>query len=114
MSERIGNHPMRLVLALGEDAGMTRSNLYLVERYWPGVTAEVAVDAAATLDAATALADDANRRVRHLRSGLVPADEVVWSMLEADSEAAVIAVTTLARYPVDRISQTIVVGGSRR
>jgi hypothetical protein len=44
----------------------------------------------------------------------VPADEVVWSMLEADSEDSVIAVTTEARYPVDRISATIVVGGKRR
>lgn len=89
------------------------TTLYLLECFWPGVTPDSASQAAASLDAAAA-GDPALRCVRHLRSGLVPADEILWSMVEADSEAAVIAVTTKARYPVDRISRTIVVGGSRR
>lgn len=88
------------------------TTLYLLERFWPGVTTDSAVRATAGLAAAAAAS--ASRGVRHLRSGLVPADEVVWSMLEADSEDSVIAVTTEARYPVDRISATIVVGGKRR
>lgn len=93
---------------------MRRTTLYLIERFWPGVTADGANAAAASLDAAVAASGSTARRVRHLRSGLVPADEVVWSVVEADSEAAVIAVTTRACYPVDRISETIVVGGKRR
>ena len=95
-------------------AARAPTTLYLIERFWPGVTPDGAVDAAASLDAAVAASGSASSRVRHLRSGLVPADEVVWSVVEADSEAAVIAVTTQARYPVDRISETIVVGGKRR
>jgi hypothetical protein len=35
-------------------------------------------------------------------------------MVEAGSADAVIAVTMRASYPVDRISETIVVGGKRR
>jgi hypothetical protein len=110
---------MRRVGPASDDAAMSTvtrpsrpTNLFLLERFWPGVTTDSAVDAAASLAAAAAASSPG--RVRHLRSGIVPADEVVWSMVEADSEAAVIAVTTLARYPVDRISATIVVGGKRR
>jgi hypothetical protein len=44
----------------------------------------------------------------------VPADELVWTVVEAGSRDAVIAVTSIADYPVDRISETIVVGGKPR
>jgi hypothetical protein len=86
-------------------------HLFLIERYWPGVTASRAAIAAGRLDAEAAATTGP---VRHLRTGLVPDDELVWSMVEAESRDAVIAVTARASYPVDRISETIVVGGRRR
>jgi hypothetical protein len=91
----------------------TARHLYLVESFWPGVTTAGAHAAARRLrEAATRSRRAAS--VRHLRSGLIPDDEVVWSMVEAGSADAVIAVTMRASYPVDRISETIVVGGKRR
>lgn len=86
---------------------------FLIERFWPGVTPAGARAAARRLDAAAA-GSGSGDRVRHVRTGLLPNDEVVWSMVEARSAEAVIAVTTLASHPVDRISETIVVGGRRR
>lgn len=91
----------------------TPKHLYLVESFWPGVTTAGAHAAARRLrSAATRSGRPAS--VRHLRSGLLPDDEVVWSMVEAGSAEAVMAVTMRASYPVDRISETIVVGGKRR
>ncbi len=88
--------------------------LFLVERFWPGVTPAGAHAAAGRLaDAAATYATGATR-VRHVRTGLVPADELVWTVVEAGSRDAVIAVTSIADYPVDRISETIVVGGKPR
>ncbi|MDQ2673594.1 MAG: hypothetical protein M3Y40_02970 [Chloroflexota bacterium] len=89
----------------------TPKQLYLVESFWPGVTTAGAHAAARRLQEA-AIGHAA--AVRHLRSGLIPDDEVVWSVVEAGSRDAVIAVTIRARYPVDRISETIVVGGKRQ
>lgn len=92
----------------------TSKTLYLVERFWPGVTAARAEAAARRLHAAANRSGRGSSAVRHVRSGLLPDDEVVWSIVEAGSGDAVIAVTTRARHPVDRISETIVVGGKRR
>lgn len=89
-------------------------HLYLVESFWPGVTTAGAHAAACRLRAAATRSGRGAASVRHLRSGLLPRDEVVWSMVEAGSGEAVIAVTLRARYPVDRISETIVVGGKLR
>ena len=91
----------------------TPKHLYLVESFWPGVTTAGAHAAARRLCRAATRSGRA-ASVRHLRSGLLPDDEVVWSMVEAGSADAVIAVTMRARYPVARISETIVVGGRRR
>ncbi len=91
----------------------TPKRLYLVESFWPGVTTAGAHAAARRLRSAATRSGQA-APVRHLGSGLIPDDEVVWSMVEAGSPDAVIAVTMRAGYPVDRISETIVVGGTRR
>lgn len=92
----------------------TPKHLYLVESFWPGVTTDGAHAAARRLHAAAGRSGGGPASVRHLRSGLLPHDEVVWSMVEAGSGDAVIAVARRARYPVDRISETIVVGRNRR
>jgi len=89
-------------------------SLYLVERFWPGVTAAEARAAVRRLDAAAGRSGGGASSVRHLRSGLIPRDELVWSMVEAASGEAVIAVASAARHPIDRISETIVVGGKGR
>jgi hypothetical protein len=91
----------------------TATHLYLVESFWPGVTAAGARAATRRLRAAATRSGQGSNAVRHLRSGLLPDDEVVWSMVAAGSCDAVISVTTRAGYPVDRISETIVIGGTR-
>lgn len=106
---------MRPMPRPGDDRHMNAPrHLYLVERFWPGVTAVRARAAVRRLDDAASRSGCGSSSVRHLRSGLIPRDEVVWSMIEAASDDAVIAVTTQARHPIDRISETIVVGGKRR
>ena len=88
-----------------------QTHLFLVERFWPGVDRRRAGSAVARLERA---ARHGEGRVRHLRSGYIPADEMVWSVLEADSADAVVAVANRAGYCVDRISETISVGEGRR
>lgn len=90
----------------------TRS--FIVERFWPGVTQRRADAAIARLGRTASRIGTPSGPVRHLQSALLPADEVVVSMVEAGSMEAVIAVTEQARYPADRISESITVGGRRR
>jgi hypothetical protein len=91
----------------------TPKHLFLLERFWPGVTTAGAQAAARRLHAASSRSGRGSSAVRHLRSGLLPHDEVMWSMVEARSGDAIIAVTTQARHPVDRISESIVVGAKQ-
>ena len=104
---------MRDALDPDEDHRMA-THLFLIERFWPGVTPARANAATARLGRVAKCLDADGIGVRHLRSALLPADEVVWTVVEAGSRAAVIAVTERASYPVDRISETIPVGGRRR
>jgi Protein of unknown function (DUF4242) len=82
---------------------------YLVERYWPGVTSELLLEAL-----------DRDRRVMaEMRAGgmfvravsciLIPGEEVVFSIYEGPSAAAVRRLNERARIPVSRIVEAIAV-----
>lgn len=90
------------------------TSVYLVERFWPGVTPALADAATVRLERAASRLNDQGAVVRHLRSALLPADEVVMSLVEAGSLAIVVAVNERADYPADRISRSIPVGQPRQ
>jgi hypothetical protein len=80
---------------------------FLVERYWPGIDLVRLQAALPRLEAAVrAMAGD-GIAVGHLGSILMPADEVVFTLIAAGSEADVRELNTRAEFPVDRISRAI-------
>lgn len=88
--------------------------LFLVERFWPGVTPALADTATARIRAVAGALAAHGAGVRHLRSDLLPADEVVVSIIEAASLSSVVAVHRQAGYPADRISEAVSVGRASR
>jgi hypothetical protein len=71
--------------------------VYLVERYWPGVTA---ADVRAIDDRLGAMSD---ADAEFVASTLVPADEVVFFEFRAVNEAAVLDLANRATLPCDRL-----------
>ncbi len=78
--------------------------MYLVERYWPGVTRGALRDAIARLDEAIDGVGDAGGPVRHVESTMIPADDTVFSLFEATSAESVLEVNRRAHVAADRIS----------
>jgi hypothetical protein len=70
---------------------------FLVERYWPGVTA---ADVRVVDDQLMGLS---GADVTFLASTLMPADEVVFFEFRAVDAAAVLELTRLAGLPCDRL-----------
>lgn len=81
--------------------------LFLVERFWPGVTPALAAEAAGRLGAAAARFVEQGARIRHVGSALLPDDEVVFAFVEADSVTSVRALSDCAAFVADRISESI-------
>ncbi len=81
--------------------------VFLVERYMPGVTESdlSTIVSAAVLAARSMSADDHD--VRYLASTLIPLDEVVLCLFEAESAHDVAEVNRLADVPFDRIVPAI-------
>lgn len=82
---------------------------YLVERYWPGVTVERLREA---LQRARSVMDEMNgegARVRDISCTLVPGEEVVFSVYEGPSAAAVRQLNDRAGIPLSRIVEAIAV-----
>lgn len=85
---------------------------FLVESYVPeGSVARFADDVNGLCAATAAL--PAERSVRHIRSYLVPGDEMGFHVLEAPDEAAVVRVVALADLDVERVVMTIGIGPER-
>ena len=83
--------------------------VYLVERYWPGVTNELLVEA---LNRGRQMMQQLcadGTPVHHVTSILIPAEEVVFSLYEGQSSAAVRALNERADIPVSRIVAAITV-----
>lgn len=88
--------------------------MYLVECYWPGVTAAAVFDAIRRAHAAAADITGGGRRVQLVRSTFVPGDEAVLCLFEAASPEDVAEANTRAGVLFDRISLAVdVVDGQR-
>ncbi len=80
---------------------------YLVERYWPGVTSELILEA---LNRARRVMEQMNiegTRVREVTTILIPGEEVVFSVYEGPSAAAVRQLNDRADIVVSRIVEAI-------
>lgn len=80
---------------------------YLVERYWPGVTNELLVEALNRGRQMMQQMYTEGAAVHHLTSILIPAEEVVFSLYEGPSAAAVLELNEGAVIPVARIVDAI-------
>ncbi len=84
---------------------------YLVERYWPGVTSELLLEA---LDRGRRVIEEMSVEGTHVRDiscTLIPGEEVVFSVYEGPSAAAVRQVNERADIPVSRIVEAIAMTG---
>ena len=82
---------------------------YLVERYWPGVTSELLIEA---LNRGRRVMEQMNAEgtpARAIISILIPAEEVVFSLYEGPSAATVHQLNDRAGIPVSRIVEAIMV-----
>lgn len=94
------------VAAMARRAATTvSSTAFLVERYWPGVDEEILGSALPRLELSARAMTAEGHEVHHVGSFLMPADQVVLSVISADSEAFVREVNQRAAMPVDRIAR---------
>jgi hypothetical protein len=84
-------------------SAVVRCPSWLVEHYWPGLTAELFRTATRRIRrTAAAMARD-GLPIRYCHSTLVPADESAFSVIEAASPAFVQELYARAGVPFDRI-----------
>lgn len=84
-----------------------RSNTYLVEHYWPGVTAEKFALAAERVRVSAEQLASEGRRIHYLHSTLVPEDEAAFCVLEAESHAFVEEVYARAGVQFERVLDAV-------
>jgi hypothetical protein len=80
---------------------------YLLETYAAGLGAEDVANTATRARAAAATLTRDGMPVRHLRSFLVPADEMFLHFFEAPSADAVGQLASIAELEVERVVETI-------
>jgi hypothetical protein len=80
---------------------------YLVERYWPGVTSELFLEALNRGQRVMEQMRTEGTPVRAITSILIPSEEVVFSVYEGSSVAAVRNLNDRAGIPVSRIVEAI-------
>jgi len=83
------------------------SSTFLVERYWPGVSSTTLEAAVARGRRSAAEMSLAGRRIRYLRSTLVPDEETVYCLFEAVGSDAVRELNERAAIPFDRIVEAV-------
>jgi hypothetical protein len=92
--------------------GRTSVPTYLVERYWPGVTTELLLEA---LNRVRRVIDEMSAegmRIRDVSCTLIPGEEVVFSVYDGPSANAVRQLNDRAGIPVSRIVEAVsVIGG---
>jgi hypothetical protein len=93
--------------------GRTSVPTYLVERYWPGVTSELLLEALNRGQSVMEQMRTEGTPVRALTSILIPAEEVVFSIYEGPSAATVRQLNDRAGIPVSRIVEAVMVTASR-
>jgi len=84
---------------------------YLVERYWPGVTSELLLEALNRGRRVIEQMSTEGTCVRDIISVLIPGEEVVFSLYEGPSVGAVRQVNERADIRVSRIVEAIWVWG---
>ena len=84
---------------------------YLVESYWPGVTAERLLEAIQRSRQLMSQVGDQDTHVRDISCTLIPAEEVVFSVYEGSSATAIRQLNECAGIPVSRIVEAIVMTG---
>jgi uncharacterized protein DUF4242 len=90
-----------------ERTAATPTRTFLVERYWPGIDEATARTVLSNLERAARVMTHEGTPVEHVVSILMPADQVVFSLIEAADEAAVRSVNERAAIPMDRIAAAI-------
>jgi hypothetical protein len=84
---------------------MTRT--YLVERYWPGIDEVQLRGLLPALDREASAMREEGKAVAHVGSILMPADQVVFTLIAAVSEAAVRELNERVHMPIDRVAEAI-------
>jgi hypothetical protein len=87
---------------------------FLVERYWPGVSAVEIRSAVARETRSAEEMGREGRRVRYLRSTFVPKEEALLCLFEATSRDEVAELNERAAVPFDRIVEVVVLGPESR
>jgi Protein of unknown function (DUF4242) len=87
-------------------SGDDRPRGYLVECYWPGVSAEQVAAAVERAEQAAGELRSHGRPLHFLGSILVPADETVFCLFDGE-EADVRAVSDKASVPYERILESL-------
>ena len=82
---------------------------YLVERYWPGVTSELLIQALDRGQVVTKEMSGEGTLVRDIGCTLIPGEEVVFSLYEGPSATAVCRLNERAGIPFSRIVEAIAV-----
>ncbi len=80
---------------------------YLVERYWPGIDLAQLRSLLPRLEIAAEAMRAEGVAIGYVGSILMPADQVVFSLIEASSEADVRHLNERAELPLDRIATAI-------
>jgi Protein of unknown function (DUF4242) len=93
--------------------GRTGVPTYLVERYWPGVTSELLLEALSRGRRVIEQMSAEGTRVRDITSVLVPGEEVVFSVYQGPSVEAVRQLNERAGIRVSRIVEAIWVSGDQ-
>jgi hypothetical protein len=91
-------------------SGPFDTRMFLVERYWPGIDEPGARAVVASLESAARTMSAEGSPIEHVGSILMPADQVVFSLITAVDEAAVRALNARADVPLDRIAAAIGLG----
>jgi hypothetical protein len=80
---------------------------YLVERYWPGVTSELLLEALNRGQRVMEEMSGEGTPIRDISCTLIPGEEVVFSVYEGPSAGAVRQFNARAGIPVSRIVNAI-------
>ena len=82
---------------------------YLVERYWPGVTSDLLLEALTRGRRVMGEMSVEGTHIRDISCTLIPGEEVVFSVYEGPSAAAVRQLSERAGIPVSRIVEAIAI-----
>lgn len=77
--------------------------MFLVERYWPGVSREQLADAEERMRRAVHELAHGGVKIRILSSTFIPAEEAVLTLFEAAHEEDVIEANRRGEVPFDRV-----------